>query len=293
MIDLHIHSKYSDGSYTVKEILEESEKIGLKIISITDHDQVEAYEELKNLNIKKYFSGIIIPGCEFKCYFPEYEIPIEVLGYGIDINKIKEYTNKIKNNNIQNRYLQYLKKIGEQIGLIFDKDLKINQNERKFASKVFEREILKYEQNKYILDKNNICLEPDFYRAAQCNKNSIFYINEEKDFIKVKELIEIIHNANGLAFLAHPYMYKIDNIEQAIEELIEKYKIDGMECYYTTFSDEQIQIMKNICDKYKIFTSGGSDFHGLIKPEIQMGIGYGNLKIEKELIQSWIKLVNN
>ena len=55
MIDLHIHSIYSDGSCTVQEILQEAQKKKLEVISITDHDKVDAYKELATLNIKKYF----------------------------------------------------------------------------------------------------------------------------------------------------------------------------------------------------------------------------------------------
>lgn len=293
MIDLHIHSTYSDGSLTVKELLQEAQNKQLEIISITDHDKVEAYGELSNLDIKQYFSGKIIPGCEFKCYFQEYKLPIEILGYGIDVEKIKKEINQKKITEIQNRYLQHLKEVGNKIGLKFNQDVEINDNAFGYASTVFEAEILKYPENISILEKNKIDLNPNFYRCAQCNKESIFYIDEEQDFIKVDELIEKIHNANGLAFLAHSYIYKIENVEKMVEDLIKKYRIDGIECYYSTFSEEQTEKMKALCGKYKIFCSGGSDFHGVSKPDIQMGTGKGQLKVENEYIEDWIQKINN
>ena len=81
MIDLHIHSTYSDGSYSVKEILQEAENKKLEYISITDHDCIDAYKELENMNIKSFYNGKIIVGCEFKCYLEEFSIPVEILGY--------------------------------------------------------------------------------------------------------------------------------------------------------------------------------------------------------------------
>ena len=81
MIDLHIHSTYSDGSYSVKEILQEAESKKLEYIAITDHDCINAYKELENMDIKDYYKGNIIVGCEFKCYLEEFQIPIEILGY--------------------------------------------------------------------------------------------------------------------------------------------------------------------------------------------------------------------
>ena len=76
MIDLHIHTKYSDGADSVIEVLEKSEKLGLKYISITDHDNCKAYKELENIDIKKYYRGTIIPGIEIKCSYKKRLIEI-------------------------------------------------------------------------------------------------------------------------------------------------------------------------------------------------------------------------
>ena len=65
MIDLHIHTNNSDGSDSVIDVLRKAEKLGLKTISITDHDTCTAYEELDNIDVKKYYSGDIIKGVEF------------------------------------------------------------------------------------------------------------------------------------------------------------------------------------------------------------------------------------
>lgn len=293
MIDLHIHSIYSDGSYTVKEILQEAQSKELEVISITDHDRVEVYNELSKLDVKQYFSGKIIPGCEFKCYFQEYQLPIEILVYGIDINKIQMWINENNIVDIQNKYLQHLKKVGKQIGLIFNENLQINKEKTRYASDIFQEEILKYSENKEILEKNHISLNPNFYRTAQCNKDSIFYINEEQDFIKVDKLIEKIHDSKGLAFLAHPYIYKTNNTEKMVEDLIKIHKIDGIECYYSYFSKEQTEMMKKLCKKYNLYCSGGTDFHGKSRPDTKMGVGIGNLKVENEYIEDWIQKINN
>ena len=172
MIDLHIHSTYSDGSYSVVELLKEAEKKKIEIISITDHDNVGAYEELRNLDVKRYFSGKIIPGCEFKCVFTKYGLPIEILGYGFDVSAIEEFLKYNSSINKQERYLKHLKEVGSKIGLIFDKNIKINPNRNEYASAIFEKELNKHIENKEILLANNIKIETNFYRDAQSNKNS-------------------------------------------------------------------------------------------------------------------------
>ena len=89
MIDLHIHSTYSDGSKTVKEILVEAQNLGLNTISFTDHETCNAYNELEKINTKYYFSGNIINGIELKSSYKD--IVLDILGYGINCKKIKKY----------------------------------------------------------------------------------------------------------------------------------------------------------------------------------------------------------
>ena len=67
MIDLHIHTTYSDGADNLIDVLKKAEKNKLEYISITDHDNCNAYKELKKINIRSYYTGNIIPGIEIKC----------------------------------------------------------------------------------------------------------------------------------------------------------------------------------------------------------------------------------
>ena len=94
MIDLHIHSKYSfDGSDEITEILKKAEEKKLSYISITDHNNTDSYEELQNIDIKKYYSGKIIPGIEINTKAAG--VPIEILGYNIDYKIMNENIHKI------------------------------------------------------------------------------------------------------------------------------------------------------------------------------------------------------
>lgn len=176
--------------------------------------------------------------------------------------------------------------------MIFDENLKLMDN-HSYASAVFETELLKYPENKEIMKKHHISLEPNFYRAEQCNKNSIFYIDENKDFINIKELLKKIHEAKGLAFLAHPYIYPVDNVEEMVEYIANTYQLDGIECYYSTFTEEQKRTMINCAEKYNLYISGGTDFHGIPKPDIKMGNGRGNLQISKEIILNWVNKIKS
>ena len=89
MIDLHMHTKHSDGDHELSDVLRMCEAENLTAISITDHDTVEAYTELENPATRSLFSGHIIPGVEISALC--HNIPIEILGYGVDPLKIAKH----------------------------------------------------------------------------------------------------------------------------------------------------------------------------------------------------------
>ena len=89
MIDLHMHTTYSDGTDSVEKILMNANKLDLELISITDHNSCEAYKEMEKMKVNELFKGNIIVGCEFTTKFDNRII--EILGYGFNYNKIQNY----------------------------------------------------------------------------------------------------------------------------------------------------------------------------------------------------------
>jgi len=291
MIDLHMHSTYSDGTDSPIELLKKAEQLGLEIIAITDHDKIDAHLELEKIDISEYYSGRVIKGAELKSTYKS--IPIEILCYGVDIRKIKKsILDKMKSQEeIQKSNLKYIKDVARSIGLKFDENIKIDK-ENIYASITFAKSIKKFESNSELIKKYNMGEDENlFYRNCQSNPNSIFYIDETKDVIPPQEIIKSIHESGGLAFLAHPLLYPYENKWETIEEFIKEYDIDGLECYYSLFSNEESKKLVEICNKYNLYKSGGSDYHGLNKPDINMGVGKGNLNIQIEAINDWIEKI--
>jgi len=286
MIDLHMHTKYSDGADTVIELLKKAEGKRLEIISITDHDEVSAHIELQNIEVEKYFTGRIVPGIEIRATYKG--IIIEILGYGIDIQRIKNskyIVSEVKEGK-QEEHLENMKKIGRDIGLKFDESICTSET-KVFASKVFGDEIFKHEGNKDIIEKYRLGANgSDFYRNGESNPDSIFYI--ENGLSEIKIIINEIHEAGGLAFMAHPFLYSFEDKLKTIEEILRNTNIDGLECYYYSFSEEQTKQLVDLCIKYNKYKSGGSDYHREGNLNRQMGIGRGNLNITYELVKDWI-----
>jgi hypothetical protein len=300
MIDLHLHTVHSDGTDSVEMLLKNAEKKKLEIISITDHNSVGAYYEFEeNPKLRDLFSGKILVGSELKTTYKK--VNIEVLAYGIDFKKI----NIVRENQeqVQQEAMQHFKTVAQRLGLKFDKTIEPIPNDvsKQFAGDVFSEEILKYPENMEIINKIGIFYHRNsmgkekvggpFYRVHESNPNSPFYFDTSKYYRNIDDLIDDIHNAGGLAFLAHGFEYTFENKEKTIEEILTTTKLDGAECEYPQFTNDQRQYLKSLCKKYNKYMSGGSDYHALNKPNICMGTGINNnLKIDKSMVNDWINL---
>lgn len=98
----------------------------------------------------------------------------------------------------------------------------------------------------------------------------------------------MIHRYGGIVFLAHPYGYKLNNTEKFIEKLYDKYEIDGIECYYNGFNEEQIKYIEDFAKKRGLLISGGSDFHGTKDRDNELGMcKLGTSFISTNIISNW------
>lgn len=290
MIDLHIHTNYSDGADSLIEVLEKAEKLKLKYISITDHDNCKVYKELENIDIKKYYAGKIIPGIEIKCSYKKRLI--EILGYKIDTNKMQQWADEFYKDKtkpkLQQKYYNILSKACKEIGLKLGELENAFNPEKDWASVYIYNQLLKYEENKKILPKGTLDTFDNFSKKYCGDVNSKLYIDKSEDYISLEDAINVIKKCGGLIFLPHLFIYKwADNKEEFIDEILNQYEIDGIECMHSEFNNEQIEYLTKLCDERKYYKSGGSDYHGVNKKDIEMGTGKGNLQIPEQLVEEW------
>lgn len=89
--------------------------------------------------------------------------------------------------------------------------------------------------------------------------------------------------------MAHPFEYRFQNIIKFIDDLRKEAELDGVECYHpSSVNNNKKDILVEYARRNGLFISGGSDYHGKIKPDIEIGIGRGNLNITKEIIEEWL-----
>lgn len=290
MIDLHIHTNYSDGTDNLIEVLKKAEEKNLEYISITDHNTCRAYNELNSINFSDFYSGKIISGVELNTKI--LGVPIEVLGYGINTEKIEDVLSKT--------YLSPLDRNKLEVQRLYDKCLDsgiklsnnfvTDYNPSIYASKYLHSELIKNDYNKQFIDdeawNNSIAL----YRKYMSDPNSLLYVDTNDVLPDFETTRKIIKDVGGMIFIPHIFEYK-DNAIKILNYILNNHEIDGLECYYTTFSEEQTNYLLSICKSKNLFISGGSDYHGTYKPDVDIGIGKGNLKINKSICSNWIDLI--
>lgn len=288
MVDLHMHTKNSDGTDTTEEILKKCEDLKLDLISITDHDTCKSYDDMKNIKVQKIFKGRIITGCEFTTSYNGRVI--EILGYDVDPDVINAWMKKYytpqkklaKRRYMANKILPILKKKG----------LEINKNEIDFTAAACDREIfnlLARDRKKVenVLGPHLMESVKNFFRDGISNPESDLYVDITMFTPEVEGVLAVINKAGGKSFLAHPYQYAFNNTFEFLNEFFEKYKLDGVEAFHSSFSLEQMNKLYNWAKEKGLLVSGGSDYHGTKKPEISLKTGCNNLFLLEDVVANW------
>lgn len=292
MIDMHMHTTYSDGADSLIEVLKKAESLKLEYISITDHDTCEGYKELAKLDVKKYFSGQIINGVEIKCAYKKRLI--EILGYKVDpkvVNNFMEEFHKTKSKEIlQQKYFDILHERCKDMGLVMSKKEDIEFNPKTdWASIKIYNDIKAHEENKLKVP-DDFWSEFNIFSKKYCGDvNYPLYIDKSEDYLQLDEAIKLVKDAGGLVFLPHIFIYKwAEDKKKLLDDIVAEYDIDGIECMHSEFSQDDIDYLLEYTQKNNFYRSGGSDYHGKNKVGIEMTVGKGNLKIESYLIQDWV-----
>ena len=292
MIDLHVHSKYSDGTDDFVDIFKKAESKNIKILSITDHDNCNFYEKIANINVSDYYTGKLINGIELKTVVKG--VPIELLGYGVDVAYINKKVDDIYTAKVENDFI-IMERLHEnclKLGLRVDKNIIENYDDSyKYATTYLHEHITSFEENrKFILNEKAWNDSTSFYRKYMSNPCSNFYISNEDLLPDCDSIINLIKEAGGLVFVPHIYIYG-ENSMMILDELTNKHDIDGIECYYSHFTDDQSKYLVDYCKEHKLLMSGGSDYHGLGKNGIDLGTGFGNLNVPDNITDNWIDKV--
>lgn len=265
LVDLHIHSTYSDGSKKPKEIISLAKKFHVTTIAITDHDNIDGSKELIFSNHR----GLTVySGVEMTALYPQGKM--HLLGYNMNLfdQNLNQLIKRAYENSIYNLLL-YIDRLQKEFNISLPNSSidhllqsKGNVGRLQLAQILVElgyAETIKLAFKKYLVQ---------VYEHAK----------KEKKGILAEEIITVLKASGAIVSLAHPESLLLPpkELRKKLVELKE-YGLEAMETIYSGNSESQTQTLKRLARQLNLFETGGTDFHGYeIKPHIKLGTGVHN-----------------
>lgn len=277
-VDLHLHSRYSDGSDTVPQLVEKLISCGITTFSLTDHDSVRGISELLSCTAGR---AKAIPGVEFSCL--DNGDPCHILAYGFDpkephILALVEKGEILRRKNFENRKNHLEKAHGiffteSELAWLFS----LPKIGKPHIARILIARGLAKDTDEVIRRYLNGCKDNDIRLSA-------------------KEVIPAILAAGAIPVWAHPlggegeeHLTEADFLSLA-ERLI-SHGIKGMECYYSRYSEKEIAFLLQKADEFSLAVSGGSDYHGANKTVMLGELCAGKTCIVTEDMVSVLRLI--
>ncbi len=281
MIDLHVHSHYSDGSCSPKELVEYAATHGITAFALTDHDTIAGLDEA--IAHARVFcekcgqtSGInpveVVPGVELSTEYNGRDV--HIIGLFIDYqdivfqNQIHTFMSAREERNIK------------MCARFEERGISIPITELKASAPGAVITRAHYAQ--YLLDRGYVKSHKEAFERYLGDHAPCFV---PRDKVSPEQAISLIRATHGIPVLAHPVLYHMSNAE--LEALVGRLKEAGLmaiEAIYSTYSSSDTRQMQVIAKKYDLLLSGGSDFHGSTKSGLQFGTGYGSLYIHEDIL---------
>lgn len=269
MVDLHVHSNKSDGTFTPSELVTMAIKKNLTALALTDHDTTDGLEELANAAAGKPLA--VVPGIELST---EYEgKDIHIVGLFIDPT--------------QSDFRAHLKAFVESRD---DRNRKMCANLQEAGIPISYEAlqeanpgsvITRAHYGTWLLEHGVVSSVADAF-SKYLGDHTPYFAPREK--VTPQQAVSLIQKAGGLAILAHPILYRMSR--ERLDILVRRLKevgLTGIEAIYATYNSREENQIRQLASKYDLLLSGGSDFHGFAKPKLELGTGYGHLCVPDEV----------
>ena len=270
-IDLHTHTHCSDGSYSPTELVTLAHQQNIDILAITDHDTTEglpeALEAIKNLPLE------LIPGIELSAQFNDREM--HILGYFIDLNDLQ----------FQARLEALRSTRSMRICAILDRlhtlgmDVSLAEVEAASGTGTIGRPHIA----QVLIAKSYVKNMKEAFEQLLGSRGKAY---AQREVPAAQEIIRWITDAGGIPVLAHPYWegFNKEDSAKACQTLVEQ-GLQGLEVFYGTFSARHISFNLGLARRFDLLMTGGSDFHGTLKPDIALGKGKGSLHVPTKVVE--------
>ena len=246
--DLHCHSKISDGSMGIDEIIAMARRRGLSALSITDHDAVAG--ATRACVIGKRAGIDVIHGVEFSAWDPERRRKVHILGYLCDSPDRLEGMCRQINNSRRAAATEMVRKVLRYYPIVPDSIVRCASG----STNVFKQHIMHALMDAGYADG----FYGEVYHKLFSPESGCAYVATE--YPAVREIIDLVHSAGGLTVLAHPYTYDSTDLMQ---ELVGSGLLDGVEVWHPRNNEQQVADLQAYAAQHDLLMTGGSDFHGM------------------------------
>lgn len=261
MIDLHSHTTASDGSLTPTELVARAREVGLSALGVTDHDTIGGLAEASAAAAE---AGIdFVPGVEISVDYKPGQF--HLLGYFIDPGepRLAGRLAEVQDNRV-NRNRLMIEKL--QAGGV---PITLEDVERESGG----GQVGRPHMAKALVKKGVVATVQEAFDEYLADGKP-GHVPKVK--LEPPEAIGMVHAAGGLAILAHPKFLRIED-EAALERELAGFRevgLDGIEAYYSQHSEAETARYLRIADRLHFLISAGSDFHGVTKPHVPLGVVY-------------------
>ncbi len=276
-IDLHVHSTASDGTLTPSEVVDRAASVGLSAFALTDHDTLHGVHSAKERAAWHKAQGHpveVYPGVEISAAYKKRDI--HILGLLVDeSNEILERTLSASVENRNRRNDKIIEKFAELGITLTMEELQEGAPGSVITRAHFARALLR----RGLVSTIQEAFEKYVGDNGPC------YVARE--YMSPEQAISLIKKAGGVPVLAHPLLYNLPHDElYALVDRLKKAGLKGIEVYYSNNRGQDEANVKALANHFNLVATGGSDFHGAMKPAIELGIGRGNLKIPYSVLEN-------
>ncbi len=269
-VDLHMHTTHSDGSYLPRDLVRYAKEKGLGCISVTDHDTMSSFDESQEA--AREFGIELIPGIEISADFEPGTL--HILGFFQDRNhpKLKTMLDDIQKARRERnpQIIEKLNKLG--IDITFD-EVKAASGGKQIGRPHFAKVLL----------KKGVIRSMDEAFTKYLSKGKPAYVDKRR--FSSTDAIHCLREAGGVAVIAHPKQMKLDEeaLTREVERLVEE-GLGGIEAYNSCQNREEAQLYKRLAKRFNLFVTGGSDFHGANKPDVDLGFMGDGVELGYEIV---------
>ena len=272
MIDLHSHTTASDGTYSPAQLVEEAGRAGVHILGITDHDTFSGYDQALPLASK---AGLeLVCGIELSTKLHGYSV--HLLGYFLNsflnpdgLGDFRTWIGDLQASR-RDRNVRLVARLRE-LGL----DITLEEVQARGGGMTGRPHFAQLLVEKGYVSNMQQAFDDYLDEAAKG-----YVTRREPEFA---EAVQYIRGAGGIASLAHPVRLRED-LEAILPEL-RAAGLNAIEAYHSDHSPAQTEQYLQLAAQHGLLVTGGSDFHGAVKPEIHLGTGRGgNLKVPEDVL---------